>query len=272
MKHLHSPFRVRLFFLFLLGVAGVAGSARLLTQEPGGTLPETSAPSASPAVSKDQSSPSFSAAPGHVKREEAEEENIYRHTKLVASISDAVFHDDPNATAPEQVELRDKHIETTARAFEWINAAIIILCIIIPLAKFLPKVMRKRSQTLSQNLESARKTTADANARLSAVEAQLSRLDDEIAKIRAQVEQESKQDEQRIKTTIDEERARIVAAAEQEITVAAAQARRGLRHFAADLAVEQAAQQLTLTPDADRLLIAEFVRDTATGALNGGHK
>ena len=235
-------------------------------------MPETSAPAATPAANKDQSGANLQAAPGEVKREEAEEENIYRHTKLVASISDAVFHDDANATAPEQVELREKHIEVTARAFEWINAAIIILCIVIPLVRILPRVMRKRSEALSQNLENARKTTADANARLSAVEAQLSKLDDEIAKIRAQVEQESKQDEQRIKATIDEERARIVAAAEQEISVAAAQARRGLRHFAADLAVEQAAQQLTLTPDADRLLIAEFVRDTATGALNGGHK
>jgi F-type H+-transporting ATPase subunit b len=140
------------------------------------------------------------------------------------------------------------------------------------LGKFLPKVIRKRSHTLSENLENARKTTAHANARLSAVEAQLSRLDDEIAKIRAQVEQQSKQDEQRIKSSIEEERARIVAAAEQEISVAAAQARRGLRHFAADLAIEQAAQQLTLTPDADRLLIAEFVRDAADGNGIGGHK
>jgi F-type H+-transporting ATPase subunit b len=252
----------------LLSIVAVAGSVCLFAQEPGGTLPETSAP----AAGKDQSGPNLQAAPGQVKREEAEEENLYRHTKLVGSISDAVFHDDPHATAPEQLELRERHIETTARAFEWINAAIIILCIVIPVAKFLPKIMRKRSETLSQSLENARKTTADANARLSAVEAQLARLDDEITKIRAQVEQESKQDEQRIKATIEEERARIVAAAEQEITVAAAQARRGLRHFAADLAVEQAAQQLALTPDADRLLIAEFVRDTATGSLNGGHK
>jgi F-type H+-transporting ATPase subunit b len=104
------------------------------------------------------------------------------------------------------------------------------------------------------------------------VEAQLSRLDEEIAKIREQVEQESKQDEQRIKASIEEERARIVASAEQEISVAAAQARRGLRHFAADLAIEQAARQLTLTPETDRALIADFVRETSSDAVNGGHK
>ena len=62
-----------------------------------------------------------------------------------------------------------------------------------------------------------------------------------------------------------------MAAAEQEIGVAAAQAQRGLRNFAADLAIEQAAKQLVLTPETDRALIAEFVRETtANGAGKGG--
>ena len=197
---------------------------------------------------------------------------MYRHTKLVGSVSDAIFHDDPNSTDPEKIEARDKHIERTARIFEWINASIILLCIIIPLAKVLPRVFRKRTQNLGQSLEVARKTAADANSRLSAVEAQLSRLDDEIAKIRAQVEGESLHDEQRIKASIEEESARIVAAAEQEIGVAAAQARRGLRTFAAELAIEQAAQHLTLTPEADRALISEFVREATNGVAKGGQK
>jgi len=226
-------------------------------------------------VAHGQTAPSdtqgLSAQPGHVKAEEEEEHNLFRHTSMVQSISDTVFHDDKNATDPEKVELRDKHIETTARAFEWINAGIIWLCIIIPLAKFLPRVMRKRSVTLSQNLESARKTSADANARLSAVEAQLSRLDEEIAKIRAQVEEESKQDEARIKASIEEERARIVASAEGEIDAAAAQARRGLRHFAADLAIEQAASQLIVTPETDRALIAEFISQAQNESRNGAN-
>jgi len=255
LKHLQNPFRARLLTSALLSIIAVAGVAplRSFAQEPGATLPETSAPAAH---KQSDVPPEGRAQPGQVKAEEQEEENIYRHTKLVESLA-RIFHLD---------------VETTARLFEWINFAIIALAIIIPLGKFLPKVIRKRSEALSQNLENARRTTADANARLSAVEAQLSRLDDEIAKIRAQVEQESRQDEQRIKSSIEEERFRIVAAAEQEISVAAAQARRELRHFAADLAIEQAAQQLTLTPDADRLLIAEFVRDAADGAGIGGHK
>jgi F-type H+-transporting ATPase subunit b len=228
------------------------------------------APASAPAV-KDATGP-LPAQPGQVKAEEEEEHNVYRHTALVVSISDAIFHDDKKATDPEKVHLREEHIEKTARSFEWINAAIIWLCIIVPLAKILPKVLRKRKQTLSNNLETARKATSDANSRLSAVEAQLSRLDEEIAKIRTQVEEDSKQDEVRIKATIGEESTRIVAAAEQEITQAAAQARRGLRTFAADLAIENAAKQLTLTPEADSALISEFVREAANGAARGGLK
>jgi F-type H+-transporting ATPase subunit b len=110
--------------------------------------------------------------------------------------------------------------------------------------------------------------TEDANSRLSAVEAKLSKLDDEIAKFRAEVEEEMSRDQARIKASLEEESARIVTAAEQEIGAAAAQARRGLRHFAADLAVEQAAKQLVLTPQTDRALIAEFVGDVNKGGQN----
>lgn len=228
------------------------------------------APATAPAV-QNATAP-LPSQPGNVKDEEEEEHNVYRHTALVTKISDAIFHDDKNATDPEKVHLREKHIEKTARGFEWINAAIIWLCIIVPLAKFLPKVMRKRTQTLSHSLEAARKATTDANARLSAVEAQLSHLDEEIAKIRTQVEEDSRQDEVRIKASIGEESARIVAAAEQEISQAAAQARRGLRTYAADLAIEHAAKQLALTPEADGALISEFIREAGNGAAKGGLK
>ena len=186
------------------------------------------------------------------KETAAEDDSIYRHTPLVQSLA-KVFHLD---------------VEITARLFEYFNFAIIALAVVIPLVKIMPKMLRKRSETLKQDLETARKTTADANARLSAVEAKLSKFDSEIAAIRAQVEAESKQDEQRIKASIQEESGRIVAAAEQEIAVAAAQAKRGLRSFAAELAVEQAAKQLVLTPETDRALIAEFVGDATKGMEN----
>ena len=180
--------------------------------------------------------------------------NVYRHAPIVHTLA-RMFH---------------LNVETTARIFEAINFAIIALAIGIPLFKFLPRVIRKRSETLRNSIESARKLTQEAHARLSAVEARLSKLHDEIAEIRIHVEEESKQDEVRIKATIEEESSRIIAAAEQEIGLAAAQARRGLQNFAANLAIERAVKQMELTPETDRALIAEFMRETSNGAAKGG--
>lgn len=163
-------------------------------------------------------------------------------------------------------------LETAVDLFLGINFAVIFFAIAIPLTRRGPKIIRARSQTLRHDLQTAREATADANARLSAVEAKLAGLDEEMRNFRAQVEQESLKDEKRIKAALGEESARIVAAAEQEIGVAAAQAKRGLRNFAADLAIEQATKQLALTPEADRAVIAEFVSRVAGGGTAKGGK
>jgi len=260
LKHLFRTHFARVLTVIFLTAAGIpAISARAQEANP-------VAPLKSAASSGGQEA--LPAQPGQVKREEAEEENLFRHTQLVQTISDKVFHDNPQTTDPA---VRASHTEKTARTFEWLNFLIIFLGIVIPVARFLPRTMRRRSQNLKLRLEQARKTTADANSRLSAVEAQLSHLDDEIAKIRTQMEEESKQDELRIRASIEEEKQRIIASAEQEISAAAAHAQRGLRTFAANLAVDQAARQLILTPETDRALISEFISETTrNGGAPGG--
>jgi F-type H+-transporting ATPase subunit b len=237
---------VKLKFKFLaVPLVTVALSFALITAVPVHAIAQKSA-----AV---QTPPAPSTEQVKVKDKSSESnEEAFTHTKLVQSIGKALGLD----------------INTTARLFLWINFAIVFFAIVIPIAKVLPKTLRGRRESLSRNLEEARKTTADANSRLSAVEAQLSKLDEEIAKIRAQVDGEIKQDEARIKSSLTEESARIVAAAEQEIAVAAAQAQRGLKAFAADLAIDQAVRQLTLTAENDRALIEEFVAQAGEGGKN----
>lgn len=162
-------------------------------------------------------------------------------------------------------------VDTTASIFEVFNFLIIAFGIGVPLFRFLPKFLRNRAEKVRSDIESARKATEDANARLSAVETKLSKLDEEIQKFRTEVEAESRQDEARIKASLGDESVRIVQSAEAEIGMAAAQARRGLRNFAADLAIDRAAKQLVLTPETDRALIAEFVGDVVSnGAGRGG--
>jgi F-type H+-transporting ATPase subunit b len=157
-------------------------------------------------------------------------------------------------------------VTTTASIFEVINFAIIVLGIGIPLVRWLPRFLSKRAEKVRTDIESARKVTEDANSRLSAVEAKLSSIGEEIEKFRVEVERECV--EARIQSSLKEESERIVASAEQEIAMAAAQARRGLRNFAADLAIDQAAKKLVLTPETDRALIAEFVDGAAKWRQN----
>ena len=181
---------------------------------------------------------------------------------------DAVFLH--SSTVKAVARILHLKLDTTVTLLFGINFAIIFFAVAIPLTRAMPKIIRKRSETLSQDLTSARQATAEAQARLSAVEAQLAGLGEEIKKLTAQVEQESVADEKRIKASLGEESARIVAAAEQELNAAVSQAKRGLRNFAADLAIGQAEKQITLSAETDRALIAEFVAGVAGDAAGKG--
>jgi F-type H+-transporting ATPase subunit b len=233
------PFSIA-FLAVLLFAATFAVPRHAAAQQP---APASSSAASAPAANEDMPT---------TPNDEQKAMDVFRHAPIVQSIGRKMGMD----------------VETTARVFEAINFLIIILAIVIPIVRIVPRVLRKRSETLSQDIKTAREATADANTRLSAVEAKLAGLDAEIQKYRAQIEQESLEDEKRIKATIEEESVRIVAAAEQEIAVAAAQARRGLRHFAADLAIEQAEKQLVLTPETDRALIDEFIAGASKGGSN----
>ncbi|MGH9605042.1 MAG: hypothetical protein ACRD3N_05020 [Terracidiphilus sp.] len=224
----------RIFWFVLL-----AALAAALSAAPRRAAAQQSAPAASSAAN---ASASQNPSGGDQPQSESDEINGYLHSSTVRAVA-KVLH----------LSLR-----AADYIFLGINFAVIFLAIAIPLGRGLPKIMRKRSATLRESIDSARKLTDDANARLAAVEAQMGKLGDEIEKFRAEIEEELKSDEVRIKGSIAEESARIVAAAEQEIGVAALQARRGLRTFAAELAIDHASRQLVLTPETDRALIAEF--------------
>jgi F-type H+-transporting ATPase subunit b len=237
----HRVFRI--FSLLALAAGLAVASTQVLAQ------------AAAPGTAAQASAPQSQAKPDPAPSRE-EQENVFRLEGPVVKWTAKTFN---------------LSLEHAARTFEIINLLIVVLGIGIPLCRFAPKFLRARREKLQADLASARKVTADANARLSAIEAKLSGLDGEISKIRAQVEAESREDETRIKSTIQEESARIVASAEQEIDMSVTQARRSLRNFAADLAIGEAAREMVLTPETDRALIAEFLDGVAgDGAQKGG--
>jgi F-type H+-transporting ATPase subunit b len=150
--------------------------------------------------------------------------------------------------------------EQAATAFTVANFVVLAALVGWFLAKTLPKTFRDRNTAIQKSLVDARTATEEASARLSTVEERLSKLDEQIAALRAQAEKDSVLDEQRIKASVEEEKQKILAASEQEIAAATALARRQLQQYAAELAIDQAARKLIVTAETDRLLVQNFAR------------
>jgi len=153
--------------------------------------------------------------------------------------------------------------DTTAQIFQFINSTILIGVILFFVFKALPKAIRNRTATIQKKLIEARSATEMANERLSVIEAKLAKIGDDIDAIRQQTERESLEDEKRIKQALEEERARIVKSAEQEIVSASAAAQRELKRFAAGLAIDRAASKIQLTAESDKALIEGFGKELA---------
>jgi len=243
-----------LWLVLVLAVAApMFAPSRAAAQQSATGTPATSAPASGAANGSGSAQPASATSS---TTSEDDQDAAFLHSPVVQSVA-------------RMLHLK---LDTTVALLLGINFAIIFFAVAIPLTRTMPKLLRKRSQTLSHDLSNARQATAEAQARLSAVEAQLAGLGEEIKKLSAQVEQESREDEKRIRAALGEESARIVAAAEQEINTAVTQAKRGLRSFAADLAIGQAEKQIALTPENDRALIAEFVAGVAGDAQGKGGK
>jgi F-type H+-transporting ATPase subunit b len=150
--------------------------------------------------------------------------------------------------------------EQSATAFMVTNFLLLAAGVGWMLIKMLPKMLRARNTSIQKNLVDARTATEEARARLSVVEERLAKLDGEIAAMRTHAEQDSAKEEQRIKASVEDEKNKILAAAEQEITAATMHAQKQLQQHAAELAIEQAARKLVVSAETDRLLVQSFAQ------------
>lgn len=185
------------------------------------------------------------AAQSPEKKKEVEDENqAYRHSSMVQSFGKMLGMD----------------AEKAATTFTWVNFLVLAVLVLWFLAKALPKTFRDRNTAIQKHLVDARTATEEASARLNSVEDRLGKLDGQIAAMRAQSERDTAADEQRIKASLEDEKAKILAAAEQEIAAATLHAQRDIQKYAAELAIEQAARKLSISAETDRLLVQNFAR------------
>lgn len=187
-------------------------------------------------------------------QQEEDENDAYRHSAAVRALGAKL----------------GMNADQAATAFTVTNFIILAILVGWFLLKTLPKTFRDRNTKIQKHLVDARTATEEASVRLSSVEDRLGKLDEQIAAMRAQSEKDSVLDEQRIKASVEDEKQKILTAAEQEISAATVQARRQLQQYAAELAIEQAARKLVVTAETDRLLVQSFARRLTGDDSKGG--
>jgi F-type H+-transporting ATPase subunit b len=138
------------------------------------------------------------------------------------------------------------------------NFVIITAVILMILRKKLPGWFSGRTQTIQASMKEAQRASAEAQARLADIEARLARMDQEVAALRASAEAEGTQEEQRIHAAAEEDKRKIIAAAETEIVALSRLAQRELKAYAAALAVELAEQRVQVDEETDRRLVRDF--------------
>lgn len=202
-----------------------------------------------PAQPPKPAQPAASSLPPRAEKVDAPESNkeleAFRHSPAVQSIARHIGLD----------------TEATAKLFEDVNSAIMIGAILWFLFRFVPRMYRKRSEVLDKQIFDAALATSRAQERLEIVEERLSKLDIEVASIREQSEHDTAEDERRIHESLKAEKQRLMASIEQEIEAAGANARRDLKQYAANLAIERAVSEIHLTDDDDRALVRAFGQD-----------
>jgi F-type H+-transporting ATPase subunit b len=123
----------------------------------------------------------------------------------------------------------------------------------------LPRMFRDRTALIQKALSEARAASAEASGRLGDIEARLAKLDVEVSEIKAGAEREAAAEEEHIRSAAEEEKRKVVDAAEAEIAAIARSARHDLKRFAASLAVDIATHKIKVDDHTDRALVREFV-------------
>jgi len=143
--------------------------------------------------------------------------------------------------------------------FVALNFAIIVVLLVLIMKSKVPAAFRARTENIQKGIAEARKASEEAQRRLSGIESRLAKLDTEIAAMAAAAEAEARKEEARIQAAAEEDKHKIVEAAEQEIAAAARLARTELRAYVSELAVALAEKRIQVNASTDQELVRAFV-------------
>lgn len=169
---------------------------------------------------------------------------------------DAQFRESPSVRTLSR--LTGIPLKSAYWVFVALNFAILAFILYVLSKSRIPAMFRARTGVIRKSLDEAQRSSAEANRRLSDIEARLARLDTEVAEMRAQAEREAEAEEQRIREAAEEDQRRVIHAAQTEIEALSKNARRELKAYAADLAVALAEKRIQVDPATDQQLVRSF--------------
>jgi len=207
---------------------------------------------------------------GEAPREPRKETKSETPGQQLARESNEAAEGDENAQFKHSPTVRwiASKLGISVQAEYWVLYTIDFLIIALAVGwiwkKNIPGAFKARTQDIRKTMDEAQAASADANRRLSDIEGRLSKLDQEIAQMRASAEAEAAAEEARIKAAAEEDSRKIVEAAQAEIESSARVAQRGLKAYAAELAVSLAEKRMQVDANTDRQLVQRFSRELAT--------
>ena len=174
----------------------------------------------------------------------------------------------PLTLAQEQSEKTEKKgaMGEPSIAWEWANFVLLAGLLGYLAKKQGGPFFTSRAAEIRKGIDDAEKIKTDSNARISAINSKLGRLDAEIASLRETAENERRAGEQRLKEETGREIQRIGAHAGAEMETAGKSERVALQRFAAQLALELAEIKVRarMSPNDEDALVQAFVRGLGT--------
>jgi F-type H+-transporting ATPase subunit b len=146
---------------------------------------------------------------------------------------------------------------------KWANFGLLVLGLGYLVAKTLPPAFRARNEEITRGISEAQALKKAAENRAAEVDARMSTLGKEIERLRAESKVEMQQEGERLRQETSRQIARVDAQAQQEIESATKLARRELKAYAAQLALNLAEQRLRAKIDAgtEGGLVDGFIQD-----------
>jgi F-type H+-transporting ATPase subunit b len=154
--------------------------------------------------------------------------------------------------------------------WKWANFAILAIGLGYMIAKNLPPFFTSRSAEIQKGISEAQAIKKDAEQRAAATDARVAALGAEIEKFRGESRDEMQRESDRIRQDTARQIAKMQQQAEADIDSHGKAARRELRTYAAQLAVDLAEQRIRgrLDGATDGVLVDRFVADLKGQSLS----